>query len=154
MNTEIFTQALNLYGEKEIPGKQSNPALKAIIDRWTGTDHFDDGQIAWCSMFVNDVAEKAGFEHTEKLNARSWLDAGEHVPLEEAQVGDVVVFWRQSPNSWKGHVAFYVRHDPERIWVLGGNQSNAVNIRAYDRSRLLGVRRLRSLDSLQSLEIS
>jgi uncharacterized protein (TIGR02594 family) len=100
-----------------------------------------DDETAWCAAFVGAMLKRAGSAHTGKLNARSYLDWGEEVEhLDEAAEGDIAVFWRGSPDSWQGHVGFYVRHDETYVYVLGGNQGNQVNIRPYKRDRLLGIR--------------
>ncbi len=39
-----------------------------------------------------------------------------------------------------GHVAFFDEQRNARIFVLGGNQSNQVNITSYPGDRLLGYR--------------
>jgi hypothetical protein len=59
----------------------------------------------------------------------------------EPEIGDVAVFWRTSPESWQGHVAFYVKHTGTQVYVLGGNQSNMVNTAPYPGTQLLGYRR-------------
>ena len=97
-----------------------------------------------CSAFVNWVAMRAGYEMTKKLNARSWLDVGEHVV--KGKLGDVVIFWRRGNNSPYGHVGFFINEDDYNFWILGGNQSNKVCIQAYDRGRLLGIRRLKKIE--------
>jgi hypothetical protein len=58
--------------------------------------------------------------------------------------GDIVVFWRESIKSWKGHVGFYIREKDGWIYTLGGNQANQVKISAYPKSRVLSYRRLRT----------
>ena len=138
----VIEKALSYYGQREKDGAGSNPVILEIIKRWARWVT-DDSKIAWCSIFVNDVCAQLGLPHTRKLNAKSWLEIGIPVELEDANIGDVVVFWRESINSWKGHVGFYIRHDDNVIWVLGGNQENAVNIKPYSRKRLLGVRKLK-----------
>lgn len=99
-----------------------------------------DDETAWCAAFVGAMLKRAGMAHTGKLNARSYLSWGDEVPLDAAKEGDIVVFWRGSPDSWQGHVGFFVRKEGNQIVVLGGNQANQVNERAYPTSRLLGVR--------------
>lgn len=106
-----------------------------------GHDWVKDDETAWCAAFLGAMLKKAGFDHTGKLNARSYLDWGFEVPLDQAKEGDVVVFSRGNPNGWQGHVGFYISHNGKDIRVLGGNQSNQVNISSYPRKRLLGVRR-------------
>jgi len=71
--------------------------------------------------------------------ARSWLKWGK--PVSKPLPGDVAVFWRESPSSWKGHVGFYLGEVGGYVVVLGGNQGNKVSVRYYKRSQLLGYRR-------------
>lgn len=101
-----------------------------------------DDETAWCAAFVGAMLKRAGMPHTGQLNARSYLNWGEPVALEDAQEGDIAVFSRGDPNGWKGHVAFYVSHKGAHISVLGGNQDNQVNEKNYAKSRLLGIRRM------------
>lgn len=96
-------------------------------------------EISWCSSFVNWVMEQAGFEGTDSAAARSWLEWGQECPGPAPWA--IVVFWRGSPKSWKGHVGFVVdvlRSGDLRVW--GGNQSDQVCARVYDDARLLGYR--------------
>lgn len=134
-HTEI---ALSQVGIKEIVGKRHNPeVLKffATIGEWV-----KDDETAWCSAFVNWVMIKAGKEYSGKLNARSWLNVG--VKVDNPLVGDVVVLWRESPSSWKGHVGFFVREQGNFIYILGGNQNNQVCVQAYQKNKLLEYRRV------------
>lgn len=141
--------AKRYLGTREIPGKKNNP----LIVRWLRqiASWVSDDETAWCSAFVNHCAEEAGYERSGKLNARSWLDVGQSVPVSESRKGDVVILWRGTKNGWEGHVAFLDHYNPVRglVYLLGGNQNNEVNITAYPVGRVLGVRRLRSLESLQ-----
>lgn len=144
-----YSLARTHLGVKEIPGSKHN----SLIVRWgrmLATWYADD-ETAWCSAFVNAMAREAGYEQSGKLNARSWLDVGVEVPIAKAKPGDVVIFWRVSKDSWEGHVAFLVSYNAASgtVRVLGGNQSNEVNVATYSTSMLLGVRRLRTLDLLQ-----
>ncbi len=86
---------------------------------------------------------KTFLETTKKANARSWLHVG--VSVVDPEPGDVVIFWRESPNSYKGHVGIFMGYsqDKTRIYTLGGNQGNMVSQSAYSASQLLGFRRLR-----------
>ena len=99
-----------------------------------------DDETAWCAAFVGAMLKRAGYPHTGKLNARSYLNWGDEVHINDAQEGDIVVFSRGDPNGWQGHVGFYVSHNENAIKVLGGNQANQVNIKSYPMSRLLSVR--------------
>ena len=135
-----FALASEDVGLKEVRGPKHNS--KIVQDFATvGHSWVKDDETAWCASFVGARLEDAGLPSTRKLNARSYLDWGEGVTLAEAVPGDVVVFWRGSPSSWQGHVGFFVDQGDGFIHVLGGNQSNAVNVSKYAASRLLGVRR-------------
>jgi uncharacterized protein (TIGR02594 family) len=105
-----------------------------------GHDWVEHDSVAWCAAFVGHCLEKAGLRSTRRLNARSYLDWGIAVDLADAQEGDIVIFSRGS-KSWQGHVGFFVKTSGTMIDVLGGNQSDAVTIQRYAKSRLLGVRR-------------
>jgi uncharacterized protein (TIGR02594 family) len=97
------------------------------------------GDYAWCSAFVNYNLKSVGIEGTDKANARSFLKFGKEVT--EPKKMDVVVLWRGSKTSWKGHVGFFIKQDDTHVYLLGGNQRDSVNITAYSKSRVLGYRR-------------
>ena len=132
--------AFSQFGIKETVGEIDNPeVMKYFREIGFGGAGIKD-ETAWCSAFANWVAEASCLESSGALNARSWLTVGS--PVEMPQLGDIVVFWRESKESWKGHVGFYVNHDEKNIYVLGGNQGNQVCIRPYSKDRLLEYRRL------------
>lgn len=136
----MITKALSQYGIKEIPGAENNPEIMKYFKE-IGCEWVQDDETAWCSAFINWCAKTSAKPYTGKLNARSWLDIGE--PIEGFQkIGDVVVFWREDPKGWKGHVGIFIRETEEFIYTLGGNQNNQVCIKPYPRSRLLSYRRL------------
>jgi uncharacterized protein (TIGR02594 family) len=136
----LLNKALDYIGIKEMPGVENNPTIlgffKSIGQSWVQSD-----ETAWCSAFVNYVCKSEGFEYTGKLNARSWLTVGTHI--DEPARGCIVVLWRVDKNGWQGHVGFYVRHDGDYIYILGGNQDNSVSIKAYPKERLLSYRILK-----------
>ena len=119
--------------------KGNNPKVVAYF-KDSGNPGVTDDETAWCAAFVGAMLKRAGIKGTGKLNARSYLDWGTPVERKNAQPGDVVVF-RRGNSSWQGHVAFFVKDRGALIEVLGGNQSNAVNVKGYQASALLGIRR-------------
>ena len=119
--------------------KGSNPKVVAYY-RDAGHPEVVDDATAWCAAFVGAMLKRAGEDGTGSLAARSYLQWGNPVELENARPGDIVVF-KRGGSSWQGHVAFYVSRDAKTIAVLGGNQRDAVNVSKYDRAALLGVRR-------------
>ncbi len=132
--------ALSQFGIKEVVGKKDNPEVLKYFDEigYEGSKLKDE--TSWCSAFVNWVCKKSNLPYSGKLTARSWLKVGRKVEM--PKLGDVVVFWRESPESWKGHVGFFIRETDNLVYVLGGNQSNQVKISAYPKYRLLQYRRL------------
>lgn len=105
-----------------------------------------DDETAWCAAFVGAMLKKAGIPHTGKLNARSYLDWGDPVSVEDFEPGDVVVFSRGDPKGWQGHVGFVEAINGQSVHVLGGNQGNQVSSKIYPMSRLLGIRRHPMMD--------
>lgn len=116
-----------------------NPKVVAYF-KDSGNAGVTDDETAWCAAFVGAMLKRAGLKGTGKLTARSYLDWGAPVDRADAQEGDIVVFKRGN-SSWQGHVAFFVKDNGATITVLGGNQSNAVNRKAYKAADLLGIRR-------------
>ncbi len=129
-------------GTKEIPGSGHNQRVVNYAKE-SGFNYINDDETPWCSFFMNWVAKKAGMESSGLGNARSWLNVG--ITVVNPEPGDVVIFWRESPNSHKGHVGVFMGYsqDQSRIYTLGGNQNNQVGETAYSKSQLLGFRRLR-----------
>mgnify|MGYP003515341895 FL=1 len=119
--------------------KGDNPKVVAYF-KDSGNPGVTNDETAWCAAFVGAMLRRAGVKSTGALNARSYLDWGTPVDRKNAQPGDVVVFKRGN-SSWQGHVAFFVKDRGALIDVLGGNQSNAVNIKGYHSAALLGIRR-------------
>ena len=134
-----FNIARSYIGTEEGPGPADNPI---IIEMYAsvGHDWVEHDSVAWCAAFVGHCLERAGIRSTRKLTARSYLDWGVPVDVADAQQGDIGVIPRGS-SSWQGHVFFIDRIEGQWVWGLGGNQDDAVNVKCYPVSKLLGVRR-------------
>lgn len=139
MNTDIIQIALSEYGLKEVAGDGNNPEILQMAKDCNFTGYTADS-IAWCSLFANWCALKAGYERSKSLAARSWLNVGAYV--NEPEIGDVVVLWRDDPHGGLGHVGFYINKTPTQIYLLAGNQGDQVCIEAFPMVRVLGYRRL------------
>lgn len=129
--------ALQEYGTTAIVGLQNNPRVVEYYAK-TGNSWVHDDETAWCAAFVGFCLESAGIASTKKLNARSYLAWG--TDTKTPVLGDIVVFWRISPSSAYGHVAFYIKEKDGYVYTLGGNQSNQVCISKYPVSTVLGYR--------------
>lgn len=131
--------ALSFYGERAIIGEKNNNKIVEMFKKsknaWVKND-----EVAWCAAFVNSVLETCALPQTGKLNARSFLELGQKT--NQPIIGDLAVFWRNSPQSVFGHVGFFIKELNNKIYVLGGNQDNEINIKAYPKDQLLEYRTL------------
>lgn len=133
-----MAEAERLKGTKEVPGKGNNPVIMEWaenIDQWYPGD-----DVAWCGLFVAHcmaIGAPLDPQDFNRLGAREWLKYGRAVT---PQVGAILVFWRGSKSGWQGHVGFYVGEDDTAYHVLGGNQSDSVNVARVAKDRLLGAR--------------
>ena len=118
--------------------KGDNPQVVAYF-KDAGHPEVSTDATAWCAAFVGAMLARSGVKPSGKLNARSYLDWGVPVERKDAKPGDVVIFERGT--GWQGHVGFFVKDEGALIKTLGGNQSDAVNIKGQQASKLLGIRR-------------
>lgn len=115
-------------GTKEIPGPKHNPAIVKM--RKALPFNFNDDDVPWCGDFVAHCIQAAGLPIPKMYpRAMAWAEWGKPCP---PTVGAVVVFKRQGG----GHVGFLVGESPANYYVLGGNQSDAVNIMPIAKNRL------------------
>lgn len=101
---------------------------------------FDPREVPWCGAFVATAFRKwdPDIEIPENpLLARNWDRFGQACA---PQFGAVMRFWRGSPSSLYGHVAFYVGESPDAYRVRGGNQRNTVNDTWIAKDRLVQSR--------------
>ena len=136
---ELLLEVLKHYGLQEVSGPNSNPHIIEFFEE-IGYKVADDSETAWCSAMLNYFCKHLGYQRSGELTARSWLKVGTKV--DTPQLGDIVVYWRDTPQSWKGHVGMYISEENGLIWTLGGNQNNGLNISLYNKNRVLGYRRL------------
>jgi len=123
-------------GQREIAGPASNARIDDYIRR-VGHPKVADDTTPWCAAFVGACLERAGIAGTGSLLARSYLSWGEEVS--EPPLGAVTVLSRGADPAL-GHVGFLVGMTGARVVLLGGNQSEAVTVEGFARSRLLGFR--------------
>lgn len=132
-------QAAEAYkGLREVPGSGNN---QTILDWADDLDlHYTGDDIPWCGLFVGHCIASSiiGTRLPDNiLGARQWLKYGKEC---DPVVGSILVFWRGSRSGWTGHVGFYAGEDSTAYHVLGGNQSNGVNVARISKNRLLGAR--------------
>jgi len=123
-------------GVTEIAGRQHS---KRILSYWELAKlPFRDDETPWCSGYVSAMLEDCGIKSTRSGMARSYEKWGQPCG---AIPGAVAVFWRGSRSSGFGHVGFLTGKDQHgNLMILGGNQGDAVNIKPFSTSRLVGYR--------------
>lgn len=148
---QIFKIAVAELGQKEITGPEDNPSIVNYAKE-SGFEWVDDDETPWCSIFVNWVAKKAGVVRSKAANARSWLLVGKNIDT-APEPGDIVIFWRESLYSPKGHVGIFFGFsiNGDKVYCLGGNQGNQVSVSAYSKDNVLGFRRLTSSSDIINL---
>lgn len=141
MSITAYLLARRYIGVKERKGAESHP----LITWWLSLCKFGwqaSDETPWCSAFVNGMAWELDLPRTDSAAARSWLAVGTPVALDDAIQGFDVVVLERGINPASGHVGFYDSHSRKTVSLLGGNQTDAVNVQAFDRTRVIGVRRL------------
>lgn len=140
---QFINNAISYVGLREIDGPESNPLLLAIIQKYI-TTATDDSKVAWCSVFLMFLCDELGVDSRgATAAARSWLDVGKPIEREKVRQGDIVVFWRESKRSWKGHAGIFWGYNLDGyVLTISGNDSNGVTFRAFSPKRVLGYRRI------------
>jgi len=131
-----LAQAWAELGQAERPGASDNPRILAFY-RDVGHENVRRDEVAWCAAFLGACLERAGFASTRSLMARSYLPYGRDA--QGARLGAIAVLSRTT-NPALGHVGFVVGETTDKIFLLGGNQGDAVSVAAFARSRVLGYR--------------
>jgi uncharacterized protein (TIGR02594 family) len=137
-NCPWMNHAINEIGIKESSpndGKTDTPKVSEYIKTVIERHNAKKSEPEWCSAFVSWCMQKAGFIRTPEdikkargysaAGARSWEYWGISLGR-NPRFGAITVLKR---DGGSGHVGFYVGdHDKDHILLLGGNQSNQVNI--------------------------
>lgn len=120
-------------GQKEVVGKKHNPRVLEYHKTVAGKISTDE--TPWCSSFVNWVMTNSGAGGTNSARALSWKGYG--TESKTPAYGSIAVI------SWgggKGHVGIVVGTSGNSVLLLGGNQSNAVNISPFAKSKIVSYR--------------
>jgi uncharacterized protein (TIGR02594 family) len=121
--------ALKELGQHETAGKKANPRILQYFKAsgFWGTDD-TGGKNAWCGSFVSWVMRQHGhLPPKDAFRAKEWSRFGRK--LDRPVYGAIGVKSRQGG----GHVAFVLGQSPDgkHYYMLGGNQSDEVNISKY-----------------------
>lgn len=146
----LYDFAQVFVGTEEVAGDADNPFIRWCHASTTMGEQADS--VPWCSSFLNRLCWMLRLPRSNSALARSWLSVGVPVlgPTDQARAGyDVVVIKRgvgdqPGPENMTapGHVGLFAGFEGGDVLILGGNQSDAVNIKRFSRGRILGIRRL------------
>ena len=134
--------ARKYIGLKEIKGVKHNPTILSLTTKAfaaTGKKSWiHDDETPWCGSFLGGVFAEAGLGSKipkEFYRAKEWESAG--TKLTRPAYGCVVTFTRDGG----GHVGIVVgKTSNGMLKVLGGNQSDGVNIADFNPSRVTAFR--------------
>ena len=134
-NPRWLTVAYRYVGVREVSGPKHNPTIIRWLEKlraWWRND-----ETPWCGVFVAHCMSEAALPYPKLyMRARAWDDYGALLRRDRLAPGAILVFDRKGG----GHVGFYVGEDAGFYYVLGGNQSNAVNVMKLGKSRLVASR--------------
>lgn len=133
---EWLERAWRDVGVREAAGDADDPRIAAYFSD-AGHPGVTKDATAWCAAFVGACLARAGVRPSGSLLARSYLAWG--VPIEDARPGAIAVLTRGADPA-QGHVGFVVGSTASTLLLLGGNQSDAVSVESFARSRLIGLR--------------
>lgn len=135
-NASWMDIAIAELGIREVTGDGNNLRIQEYMRCVTGQALPDS--VPWCSAFVAWCLNESGEPHTSSLRAKSWLQYGVPV-VGQPDFGSIVVLQR-GRERYQGHVGFLIGRTKESVYILGGNQSNEVNIKGFCPADVLAYR--------------
>lgn len=140
---ETIKIALTQYGVSEKEDTNAHPQIVKYFES-IGYDTNDYSIYPnWSSAFLNWVTKKAGYEHSGKLEDRSWLSVGESISY--PCWGDIAVLWKDSPENQEAYAGIFIKETKRYVYLLGGHQRGKVCIKAYPKKRVMDYRRLKKI---------
>lgn len=132
-----LVEARGEFGVAEVAGRGSNPKVLAYRKEAGTPLGGDDSDVPWCAIFVNAMLARAGVATSGSAMARSFAKHPGFEKLAAPILGCIAVkSSNRGPAS--GHVGFYVAENPLFVWLLGGNQGDAVSIAAFKKKDFVG----------------
>ena len=121
-----FKAALHEVGVHEV-GDNRGPD----VARYCKMAHCTDEGDPWCAIFVNAMLELNGVPGSRSASSQSFRHDENFIKLDGPALGAIAVFWRVSQSAGIGHVGFYRGESGGRVFVLGGNQHDSVNVSGF-----------------------
>jgi uncharacterized protein (TIGR02594 family) len=99
----------------------------------------------WCGAFAAFCVQQAGLKPPAGAAvAANWKNWGSELPFRSGEIpqGAVVVLSPSEGTGTSGHVGFFngFAENGKRVQLLGGNQSDALNVKSFLTSRIAAVR--------------
>jgi uncharacterized protein (TIGR02594 family) len=130
-----LTKAREYIGLREIRGPKHNPTIIRWLERLNAW--WRDDETPWCGVFTAAVMQEVGLPYPKLyMRASVWKDYGANLRASHVAPGAILVFTRNGG----GHVGFYVGEDATHYHVLGGNQSDMVNVMRIAKARCTAIR--------------
>lgn len=130
-----MAKARAYIGLREVRGPRHNPTIIRWLEKLNAW--WRDDETPWCGVFCAAVMQEAGFTYPNLyMRARAWETYGANLRASHVAPGAILVFTR----SGGGHVGFYAGEDATHYHVLGGNQSDMVNIMRIAKTRCTAIR--------------
>lgn len=123
--------ARGYLGTKEIKGKVNNAKVVRMFSL-AGHPEIKNDEIPWCAAFVAACLAEGGCVNEVTSSLRLWAAAYSKLgkKLTAPVWGCVGVKTRQGG----GHVGFVVAANKDHVWLLGGNQGDAVSVARFPRA--------------------
>lgn len=129
--------AIAWIGTKEQPGSGDNPVILNWAKDQGGeiASEYTHDAIPWCALLANEVLWQVGLKGTGTLWALDFAKWGQKL------LGPAVGAFAPMTRSGGGHIPIVVGRDQSgNIMCVGGNQSDAVNIKPFDPDRVVSWR--------------
>lgn len=135
-----YAIAYRYRGLKEEHGTKNNPQ---VVLMWKNVHMpwIRDDATPWCAAFVGSCLEECGITSSRSAAALSYRNWGEK--LDHPVKGAIAYMERRDATGHLvgGHVGFVAGVDTRgNILLLGGNQGDMVDIKAFPKKRILGYR--------------
>ena len=129
--------ARSYLGTKEAPGSVNNPKVVEMF-KLAAHPEIKQDSVPWCAAFVAACLKQGGAPNEVVPSLRLWAAAYGQLGTKLAQpaYGCVGVKTRNGG----GHVGFVVAANKDFVWLLGGNQGDAVSIAKFSRSSFTAFR--------------
>ena len=130
-------EGLKWLNTKEASGDADNPEILewARAEGGAIAKSYNSNSIPWCALYANMVLTKVGLQGTETLWALDWSNWGAKL------MGPAVGAFAPMKRQGGGHIAIVAGRDQHgNLMCLGGNQSDAVNIKPFPADRPVSFR--------------